>query len=100
MSGAATAGVRYAPSRIRDRACFPYHGAVVRERVGRDHTTRASMAKAFLDIDIGDADKHASEVAGCDVAPTPPDTRSVLLARSLVHAGRPWSDGRRPNPKP
>jgi hypothetical protein len=45
------------------------------------------MAKAFLDIDIGDADKHASEVAGCDVAPTPPDTRSVLLARSLCARG-------------
>jgi hypothetical protein len=37
------------------------------------------MAKAFLDIDIGDADQHASEVAGCDVTPAPSDARTVLL---------------------
>jgi hypothetical protein len=72
------------------------------ERVGRDHVlyTR-SMAKAFLDIDIGDADKHASEVAGCYVAPTPPGARSVLLARSLVHAGKQQTGLRAAlNPKP
>ena len=59
------------------------------------------MAKAFLDIDIGDADKHASEVAGCDFAllhPTPAAYSSSLGTQLCARGGTGVT--KNPNPKP